>query len=235
MNMKKYEPYFTKEYMMGPNCVRLLDEMNKAYPDAIKGRVLDMGCGCGITSLYLGQDTGAEQIFAMDLWIPASDNFKRIRAWKMEDKIIPIHGDATQMPYADEYFDTIVSLDAYHYFGREKGFFQEKILPLMKKGGRALMAVPGIRKEWEGEVPALMQEWAGDEWDYFHSCAWWKDLLQTGYENEITVEVWESRCHDKAWQEWFQSGHEYALSDKACLDKGLDKLTNFVMIAITRK
>lgn len=235
MKMQKYTKYFTKEMMMGPNCVRLLDELNTACPDQIRGRVLDMGCGKGITSLYLAQDTMAEQVFAMDMWVTASENWERIRAWGMEEKIIPIHGDATQMPFADVFFDAIVSLDAYHYFGREKGFFQKNILPLMKKGGVALLAVPGIRKEWEGDVPALMHEWAGDEWDYFHSCTWWQDLLQEGYEEEMTVKTWESACFDRAWQEWFETEHEYAMADKACMEKGLRQLTNFVMIAIEKK
>lgn len=233
--MKKYEKYFTKEYMMGPNCIRLADELMKMNGKLLRGRVLDLGCGKGITSLYLAQDTMAEQVFAMDLWVTASENWERIRAWGMEEKIIPIHGDATQMPFADDFFDAVFSVDAYHYFGREKGFFQKNILPLMKKGGVALLAVPGIRKEWEGDVPALMKEWAGDEWDYFHSCGWWQSLLQEGYEDVMEVNTWEADCFDSAWQDWFDSGHEYAMEDLKCMDKGLREMTNFVMIHIRKK
>lgn len=153
----------------------------------------------------------------------------------MAHKMIPIHADANQMPFAEEFFDAVISLDAYHYFGREKGFFQEKVLPLLKKGGYALVAVPGIRKEWEGDVPPIMQEWAGDEWDYFHSCPWWHALLQEGYEEVMEVQVWEAACHEEAWQDWFASGHEYAMADKACMEKGLAEYTNFVMMLIRKK
>lgn len=72
--MKKYEKYFTKEYLMGPNCLRLLRELVQKVPEAMQGRVLDMGCGCALTSLYAAQETGARQVFAMDLWISAADN-----------------------------------------------------------------------------------------------------------------------------------------------------------------
>lgn len=233
--MKHYEKYLTKEYLMGPNCLRLLRELVEKAPDAVQGRVLDMGCGCALTSLYAARETKARQVFAMDLWISAADNWKRIQDWGMEHSMIPIHADASQMPFAEEFFDTIISLDAYHYFGREKGYFQQNVLPLLKKGGYALLAVPGIRKEWEGDVPPIMQEWAGDEWDYFHSCPWWHSLLQEGYEDVMEVKVWEAACHEAAWQDWFNSGHAYALADKACMDKGLKEHTNFVMILIRKK
>ena len=233
--MKNYEQYFTKEYLMGPNCLRLLAELIRQVPEGVKGRVLDIGCGCGLTSLYAARETGAEQVFALDLWISATENWRRIRTWGMEEKMIPIHADATQMLFADEYFDTIISLDAYHYFGREKGFFQEKVLPMMKKGGTALIAVPGIQREWDGPVPPIMKEWAGDEWDYFHSCGWWQSLLQEGYEDVMEVNTWEADCFDSAWQDWFDSGHEYAMEDLKCMDKGLREMTNFVMIHIRKK
>ena len=70
---------------------------------------------------------------AYDLWIPATENYRRIRDSHLEDRVIPIHGDAMDMPFAHEYFDVIVSIDAYHYFGCREGVFAEKILPFVKK------------------------------------------------------------------------------------------------------
>ncbi|WP_175560298.1 hypothetical protein [Butyrivibrio sp. YAB3001] len=34
--------------------------------------------------------------------------------------------------YIEEYFDAIVSVDAYHYFGCKEGIFSEKVLPYVK-------------------------------------------------------------------------------------------------------
>ena len=235
MNMNKYKQFMTKEYMMGPTCIRLADELAAKYPQVLKGKVLDLGCGCGLTSLYLAQDTGAETVFAQDLWVSAGDNLRRFRQWGVEDKVIPIHADANDTPFAEDFFDAIVSVDAYHYFAREKGYFQEKIMPLLKKGGCALIAVPGLKEEFEGEPPEIMTEWAGDEWTYFHSCVWWKALIEDGFEDTVTVETWEAEQCDVSWQEWFASGHEYALRDQQYMEMGVQKLMNFVMILICKK
>ena len=41
--------YFNKDYLMGPNSVRLLEEMLEKYPLEKGMRVLDLGCGKGLT------------------------------------------------------------------------------------------------------------------------------------------------------------------------------------------
>ena len=46
--MKKadaYKMYFNKDYLMGPNSVRLIEEMLEKYPLEKGMRVLDLGCG----------------------------------------------------------------------------------------------------------------------------------------------------------------------------------------------
>ena len=133
-NIEKYRKYFTKEYLMGPNSFRLLDELICRRPDTICfNRTLDLGCGYALTSLFIANETDAEHVYAFDLWISATENYTRIRNNGLEDKIIPIHGDAMDMPFAQNYFDTIISVDAYHYFGCKAGIFTEKILPYVKK------------------------------------------------------------------------------------------------------
>ncbi|MEE1124528.1 MAG: hypothetical protein U0L18_01140 [Acutalibacteraceae bacterium] len=61
--MKKadaYKIYFNKEYLMGPSSVRLLEEMLEEmlekYPLKKGMRVLDLGCGKGLTTLFLAKE-----------------------------------------------------------------------------------------------------------------------------------------------------------------------------------
>lgn len=100
----KYKELFTKEYLMGPNSVVLLEEMLEKYPLEQGIRVLDLGCGKGLTSLFLAKEANVN-VFATDLWISATENHLHFKEWQVSDKVIPIHADANDLPFADEYFD----------------------------------------------------------------------------------------------------------------------------------
>ena len=45
----------------------------------------------------------------------------------------------------------------------------------------------------------------------------------------------EGECYDEAWEDWFNTGHEYALRDREFLSKGLDRILNFVYMYIKRR
>ena len=234
--MEKYKQYFTKEYLMGPNSFRLLDELLRRRPEGVSfDRTLDLGCGYALTSLFIANETDAKQVYAFDLWIPATENYARIRENGLEDKIIPIHGDAMDMPFAQAYFDTIVSVDAYHYFGCKEGVFTEKILPYVKPGGAVMIAVPGLKEPPQGELKELFETWAeGDDAELFKTAAWWEKLLKDECGDRCRVEVKEAACYDMAWQEWFASGHEYGARDKSFLDRGLYDILNFLLIYVRK-
>jgi len=233
MKKQKYTEFLSSEYMMGPNSIRLLDELLRLVPEGIEGRVLDLGCGMAVTSLFLAGETDADTVYAADLWITATDNFCRIKQWGEENKIIPLHCDAAELPFADGFFRAIVSVDAYHYFGCEDGFFARKILPLLETGGYALIAIPGLRKEFTDGIPALMTEWAGEDALHFHSAGWWRGHISRDVP-DAEVAVHESSQFDDIWNDWFASGHEYAANDKDYLDRGLRDMLSFILIAVRK-
>jgi len=235
-NVEIYKKYFTKEYMMGPNALRLLGEIVEDNLEATSGgNVLDLGCGAALSSLYLANETSADTVWALDLWVSATDNMKRICENGLENKIIPIHGDALALPFAHEYFDSIISVDTYHYFGCEEKVFAEKIMPFIKKGGYALIVMPGLKEEPSGMMKELMDEWAGDETYMFKTKEWWAKHIAYGCEEHIEVQVYESEHFEQVWQEWFDSGHEYGIRDKEFVDVGEEDILNFVMLIIKKK
>ena len=236
-NIEKYRKYFTKDYLMGPNSFRLLDELIRRKPADVQfHRTLDLGCGYALTSFLIANETDADYVYAFDLWIPATENYLRIQESRLEDKVIPVHGDAMDMPFAHEYFDAVISVDSYHYFGCKEGVFAEKILPFVKKKGCVMIAIPGLKAQPQGELKKLFETWAeGDDSLLFKTAEWWEKLLKKECGNCCEIAVKEAECFDIAWQEWFDSGHEYALQDKAFFDRGLGEYVNFVSIVLQKE
>ncbi len=233
----RYKQYFTKDYLMGPNSFRLLDELIRRNPyDVSYDRTLDLGCGMALTSVFLANETSAKAVYAFDLWISATDNLKRIRDLSLEDRIVPIHGNALDMPFAQTWFDAIVSVDSYHYFGCKEGVFAARILPFVRRGGSVMIAVPGLREEPQGEMRTLFETWAeGDDSLCFKTVSWWKALLEKECKNRCDISVMEAECFDVAWEDWFNTGHEYGIRDREFLSRGLDRILNFVLIYVRKK
>ena len=130
-------------------------------------------------------------------------------------------------------FRSIVSVDSYHYFGCKEGVFAKKILPFVKKGGCVMIAIPGLKEYPSGELKEIFETWAeGDDSQLFQTVDWWEELLKKECCNECEISVKEADCFDIAWQEWFDSGHEFGIRDKEFLSKGLDQILNFILIYV---
>jgi cyclopropane fatty-acyl-phospholipid synthase-like methyltransferase len=202
---------FLRENMMGPNCVMILEELSKDFSLSPNARVLDLGCGKGLTSIFLAEEFGV-QVYATDLWITATENFNRFRELGLEDRIIPIHADVHDLPYADGYFDAIICIDSYPYYGAKEGFVGRYLSPLVKKGGFIAVATPGLQKDLkDGIVPSeLVPFWEEDM--NFYSLDWWKKL----WSNEDTITITHGKsmsCHQQAWEDWLQCDNPYAVRD----------------------
>ena len=235
MRSDSYREFFKAEYMMGPNCLRLLDEILECYPlqYTAENKALDLGCGTGVTSLFIARETGAT-VYANDLWIAKENNGRRFADWNMQEQLIPMQEDANEMHFEKEMFDAVISIDAYHYFAGKEGFFADKILPYIKRGGIALIVIPGIKKEYEGRSEELLNTWAGDDSYMFQSTDFWKRIIGSHADME-EVRTWEMSSFDLAWQEWFDTGHEFALNDQSFYEEMIKPFTNFVGIMVRKK
>jgi cyclopropane fatty-acyl-phospholipid synthase-like methyltransferase len=235
MNVEEYRKYMTAEMLMGPNSLRILEELLIKHPLTLSAdcAVLDLGCGKGLTSLALARETSAK-VYANDLWIPAEANAERFDNWGMGEQLIPVHEDANALSFAKETFDALVSIDSYHYFATQKGFFEGKILPFLRDKATVLIGVPGIKDEFAGRSEELLSDWLGDEAYMFQSPHTWKKII--GHHDRVDLlETWEMDCFDAAWREWFDTEHKYALDDKHFFETLIKPYTCFVGICIKLK
>jgi cyclopropane fatty-acyl-phospholipid synthase-like methyltransferase len=164
----------------------------------------------GLTSIFLAKEYGVT-VFAADLWISATDNYERIKSMGLEDKIIPIHAGAYDLPFAHECFDVAVCADAYHYFGVEGSYLKNYLAPLVKKGGKIAVAVLELKKEFTHGAPAELLPYWFEDMNY-HSCDWWYNLRKTSDSFSIK-ECKELKWLEEAWKDWLSCDNDYACKD----------------------
>lgn len=219
--------------MMGPNSMLVTEELCSFLPLRPGLRVLDLGCGMGLSSILLAEKYGAT-VFAADLWISPTDNYRRFKELGLEDRIIPVSVDAAKgLPFAEEYFDLLISVDSYHYFGTGEAMLPA-LLPCLKKGGWLGVAVPGLKREFPGgEFPAELKPfWQPDM--NFHSVAWWREL----WSKAEGVELGEFREMDsfrRAWDDWLKCDNPYAKGDIPMMRAEGGKYYNLVQMTARRK
>ena len=235
MNIEEYKKYMTAEMLMGPNSLRILEELFAKFPIRLSYNsvVLDLGCGKGLTSYAIAKETCAN-VYANDVWISAEDNTKRFSEWGVSEQIIPVHEDANNLNFDKGQFNALISIDSYHYFATRKGFFDEKILPFLCDKAVVLIGVPGIKDKFTGRSQELLSDWLGNEAYMFQSPSTWKEIIGNNDRIDV-VETWEMACFDNAWNEWFATEHKYALGDKQFFDKLIKPYTCFVGIYIKLK
>ncbi|NBI64029.1 methyltransferase domain-containing protein [Clostridiales bacterium] len=235
MNIDRYKAYISAETMMGPNSARILAELFDKYPLRFTSddRILDLGCGTGLTSLIIAKETGA-RVFATDLWVSAEENGNRFAEWGVGEQITPICEDANDLHFEKKQFDALISIDSYHYFAGSKGFFQEKILPFMKDNGRVLIGVPGLKDAYTDCAEEFLSDWIGDDAHMFKSPKLWRKLI--GGSNRIElVKTWEMDCFSKAWDDWLATNNKFALSDRQHFETVIKPYTCFVGVYIKLK
>lgn len=229
---EKYDKEFLRRNMMGPNSMVILEELLAGIPLEEGIRVLDLGCGNGLTSIFLAKEYGV-QVFAVDLWVPAADNFRRFREWGLEGLAVPLHVDASELPFAEGYFDAVVSVDAYHYFGNNHTFFPEKLKPFLKEGAAVAIAVPGMRQEMQGNIPEEMRPyWTDEALEMWHSINWWRPKFKEELEG---LRIWQMDCFQKAWGDWLAAKNPYALADREMLQADGGRFMNLIGITGYRK
>jgi cyclopropane fatty-acyl-phospholipid synthase-like methyltransferase len=197
---EKYDANWVRENWMGPHPLWLLEELCQHLTLKPGMMVLDMGCGKGITSVFLAKEFGVT-VFANDLWISATDNLKRFKEAGVAEQVFPIHAEAHALPYAEGFFDAAISIDSYQYFGTDETYFPCTFSKLVKPGGQFGIVVPGLTHEFDNGYPDTLKGfWEGDMFS-FHSKGWWRHLWEKTEIVEITT------CYDmeepkKIWGSW---------------------------------
>ena len=162
-------------------------------------RVLDLGCGRASSSIFLRREFGVE-VWATDLWISAGLNLLRIRDAGVGDGVFPVHADGRTLPFATGFFDAIVSIDSFPYYGTDDHYLNY-LARYVKVGGQLGIAGAAFTREIDGAVPDHLRAWWTPDLWCLHSAAWWR--RHWGKTGIIDIEVAETMPDGwKLWRDW---------------------------------
>lgn len=238
MKYPKSEKYDTPELMrliMGPNPVKLLEELMTEHMIPDGAVVCDLGSGQGLTSVFLAKEYGFK-VYAADLWSDPAENRKFFASMGLGDEqIVPVKADAVALPFEKEFFDAVISTDSYNYFGRDERYLDEKLLPFVKRGGYVYIAIPGMVRDCHDALPPeLLLSWTPEQLEYMHDVRYWADMIRRCKGAEV-ISVREMLSNDEVWADWLRQDNEYAIGDRKSMEAGGGKYLNFISIVLRKK
>lgn len=219
-----YDHEWMLDNQMGPNALWLCEWLCEGLPLERGMRVLDLGCGRAMTSIFLAREFGV-RVWATDLWMSPDHNWRRVIEAGAGDHVCPIRAEAHALPFAQNFFDAIVSVDAYQYFGCDE-LYLHYLTNFLRPGGLLAVAVPGLTQDFT-EVPAhLMRPQANgkrfweDECWAFKTAAWWTAL----WRHCGTVEHVEADMQPDGWRHWRDFEEALAATGKSVFPSYVEAL-----------
>ena len=223
------------ERSMGPNPLKLCEELLEGAGILAGSVVLDLGSGAGLTSALMACEYGFV-VYAADLWSDPGDNMRFFESLGLTNhQVIPLKADANELPFATEFFDAVVSVDSYNYFGRDPNYLGTCLLPLVKRGGTLLFSIPGMVRDCHDDLPAcLLASWTPEQLEFMHDMGWWNHNLEQARGAEI-VDMHEMACTAEAWADWLACDNEYARDDRAAVEAGALEYLNTIAVTLRKK
>ena len=238
MRYPKSEKYDAPELMakiMGPNPIKLEEELLTGHDIPDGAVVCDLGSGQGLTSVFLAREYGFT-VYAADLWSDPGENRRFFDSLGLErERIIPVKADAADLPFEREFFDAVVSVDSYNYFGRDERYLDDKLLPFVKSGGYIYIAIPGMKKDCHDALPReLLLSWTPEQLDYMHDVEYWREMVGSCKGADVMY-VREMESNGEVWADWLKQDNEYAVGDRRAMEAGGGKYLNFIAIVLRKK
>ena len=231
---QKYDTPELQKKIMGPNPVKLAEELLQGNQLPERSVVCDLGSGQGLTSVFLAKEYGFT-VYAADLWSEPSENQQFFTSMGVStEQAIPIQADALALPFEKDFFDGVISTDSYNYFGRDSAYLDQHLLPFVKPGGYVYIAIPGMRQDYHANLPQeLLLSWAPEQLDYLQDVGYWREMVE--HSQAEVLEVREMESHDEVWEDWLRQDNEYAIGDRKSMRAGAGKYLNFIAIVLRKR
>ena len=160
---EKYNTPSLQAKIMGPNPIKLEEELLLHHKIPERSVVCDLGSGQGLTSVFLAKEYDFT-VYAADLWSDPEENQRFFDLMGVNrEQIIPVKADAVALPF--------VKSGGYVYIA----------IPGMKKDCH------------ENLPEELLLSWTPEQLDYMHDVEYWSKMVGSCRNAEIiSVEEMES-------------------------------------------
>lgn len=238
MEYAKSRKYHTPELLakiMGPNPFKLQEEMLLNHKIPTGSLVCDLGSGQGLTSVMLVKDYSFK-VYAVDLWSEPQENRRFFYEMGLTpEQITPVKADATALPFEKEFFDAVVSIDSYNYWGRDPEYLDAKLLPFVKRGGYIYACVPGLKKDCHDNLPKeLLLSWTPEQLAYLRDIIYWTEIVNSSRDAEV-VSIYEMESNEDVWADWLNQENDIAVNDRKTMGAGGGKYLNFIAFVLQKK
>ncbi len=238
----RYAADFMLGNQMGPNALWLLEWLSERLPLAPGMRVLDLGCGKAMTSIFLAREFDA-QVHAVDLWMDPDNNWRRAVEAGVADRVCPMRAEAHALPFAAGYFDAVVSVDAFQYFGTDV-LYLDYLARFLRPGGLLGVVVPGLVQPLSNGVPPWLAR------PQSNGKVFWEDSCRCFLTAEAWRAIWEGsplvtkvsvELQPDGWRHWADferaietSGKGIFPSDAEAIEMDAGRTIGFIRLVAER-
>lgn len=227
----KYDPHWIINNQMGSNCLWLTEALTRSMVLKPGMRVLDLGCGKALSSIFLAKEFNVE-VWAFDLWINPNDNWQRIKEANVQDLVFPIQGNALEMPFANEFFDAIISINSIWSYGINENFMDSQLARVVKPGGQIGVVIPGFFNELT-EAPEYLKPYWHSDFDSYHSPVWWRNIWEKAKSININViDAFDDKEGVKIWRDFILILDP---DESNCIDVDNGRNITFLRLLATKK
>ena len=193
----RYHPDWIRSGVSGgANSLWMAEWLTEDLPLRAGMRVLDLGCGRGVSSVFLHEEFGV-QVWAADLWFSPDERARRFADAGVADAVFPVQADARALPFPAGFFDAVVSIDSYFYYGTDD-LYLNYLARFLRPEGLIGIAGAGLTRELDVEVPEHLRRWWEPSLCCLHSATWWR----RHWERSGLVDVELADALPEGWRFW---------------------------------
>jgi len=174
----KYDPKWIRDNALGENALCQAESLARRLSLHAGMRILDLGCGKAASSIFLAREFGVE-VWAADGATSPTENRKRAVALECEASVFPLRVDAHSLPFAKDFFDAVIAIDSFLYYGTDDRYLSY-LVQFVKPGGFIGVVDIAFTREILSveDAPEYLRPQYQKHWSYVHSTQWWRQCAE---------------------------------------------------------